>query len=235
VEFRSLHLKTERPYLSVEYLGYKGEVKLMNFPLSVSDIALTANDTRVSLGFNAQLALGDVFTGKTRLEIVGNMTDGELHRWKYDHVNISTIKVDAKIAEIFSLKGELEILRDDPVYGNGLRGEMDMGFDKVLSGLKLKMRGMFGRTDFQYWFVDGMAQIPNGILIFPPAFNLTGFGGGVTYKMKPDLSRSSGGSLSSTSITYVPDANTSLGIKASAMFNLAKDEVVQGVLQFEII
>ena len=235
VEFRSLHLKTEKPYLSVEYFGYKGEVKLMNFPLSVSDIALTANNTRVSLGFNAQLTLGDVFTGKTRLEIVGNMSDGELHRWKYDHVDISTIKVDAKIAETFSLKGELEILRQDPVYGDGFRGELDMGFDKVLNGLNVKMRGMFGRTDFQYWFVDGMAQIPGvGITVFPPAFNLTGFGGGVTYRMRPDLSRSSSGSLSSTSITYVPDANTSLGIKASAMFNLAKDQVVQGEATFEL-
>jgi hypothetical protein len=53
--------------------------------------------------------------------------------------------------------------------------------------------------------------------------------------MKPDLSKSGdGGALSSTSITYVPDANTTLGIKASAMFAAVKDQVVQGEATFEL-
>ena len=233
VEFRSLHLKTESPYLSVAYFGYQGEVKLMNFPLSISDIALTANNTKATLGFNAQLALGDVFSGKTRLEIVGNMDGGELHRWKYDHTDIAAIAVDARIAETFSLKGELNILRNNPVYGDGFSGDLTLEFSKVLKNMKMQVRGMFGRTDFQYWFVDGLAQIPgDGIPVFPP-LKLTGFGGGVTYKMKPDLSRPAT-TLSSTSITYVPDANTSLGIKASAMFAVASKEVVNGEATFEL-
>ncbi len=235
IEFRSLHLKTELPYLAVEYFGYKGEVKLMNFPLSISDIALTATDKRAAIGFNAQLSIGDVFTGATRLEIVGNLDNGELQRWKYDHVDISQIQLDAKIAETFYLKGGLDILREDPVYGDGFRGDIEMGFDKVLTGLKVKVRGMFGRTDFRYWFVDGMAELPGmGITVFPPSFNLIGFGGGITYKMKPDLTKSTGSSISSTSITYVPDANTALGIKASAMFAVPKKEVIQGEATFEI-
>ncbi len=234
IEFRSLHLKTESPYLAVEYFGYKGEVKLMNFPLSINDIALTANDRQAAIGFNAQLSIGDVFTGKTRLEIVGNLDNGELHRWKYDHVDISRIQLDAQIAETFYLKGGLDILRDDPVYGDGFSGNIEMGFDKVLTGLKVQVRGMFGRTDFRYWFVDGLAQLPGtGIAVFPSLF-LTGFGGGVSYKMKPDLSRSGSGGVSSTSITYIPDAGTTLGIKASAMFAFVKKEVVQGEATFEL-
>jgi hypothetical protein len=234
VEFRSLRLKTENPRLTVEYLGYSGEVKLMNFPLSVDGIALTANDRKVTLGINAKLSLGDVFTGSTRIEIAGALSDGEIQRWQYDHVEISRINVDTRIAEVFFLKGKLDILRNDPVYGDGVGGKLEMGFDKVLKGLKITVRGMFGRTDFQYWFVDGMAELPGaGIPVFP-SFNLTGFGGGVSYRMKPDLSRSGGSPVSSTSITYVPDANVSLGIKASVMFAVPKKEVINGEATFEL-
>jgi hypothetical protein len=234
VEFRSLRLKTENPHLSVEYLGYNGEVKLMNFPLSVDGIALTANDRNVTLGVNAKLAMGDVFTGSTRIEIAGALSDGETQRWRYDHTEISRIKIDAKVAEVFSLKGELDILRNDPVYGDGVGGKMEMGFDRVLKGLNVTVRGMFGRTDFSYWFVDGLAELPGaGIPVFP-SFNLIGFGGGVAYRMKPDISRSGGGPLSSTSVTYVPDANTSLGIKASVMFAVPKKEVINGEATFEL-
>jgi hypothetical protein len=231
IEFRSMHLKTEQPYLTVEYCGYKGEVKIMNFPLSVSDIALTANEQEVSLGFNAQVTLGDVFKGETRLKIVGAIDTEERHHWRYDHVEISEIIVDAEIAETFYLKGEVNILREDPVYGDAFKGDIEMGFNKVLTGLKVNVRAMFGRTDFQYWFVDGIAQIPGGIPVFP-SFFLNGFGGGVSYKMKPDMSKSGG---SSTEITYVPDANTTLGIKASTLFAVVKKEVVQGEATFELM
>ena len=233
VEFRSLHIKTIKPYLSVEYFGYKGEVKLMNFPLSISDIGLTASDNQASLGFNVKLSIGDVFTGETRLEIVGKMDGGVLHKWKYDHVAVSQIKLDAEIAETFYLKGRLDILRADPIYGDGFRGEIEMGFTKVLEGLKVQVRAMFGKTDFRYWFVDGLASLPGtGIAVYPSLF-LTGFGGGITYKMKPDLSKS-GASLSSTSITYVPDAKSSLGVKASVMFAVVDRKTVNGEATFEL-
>jgi hypothetical protein len=96
VEFACLHLKTEDPYLSVEYLGYQGEVKLMNFPVSVKDIALKTRGNEAALGFDVDLTLSDgVFSGSTRIEIVGKMDEGKLHRWKYDKTGINKIKIDA--------------------------------------------------------------------------------------------------------------------------------------------
>ncbi|GHV58791.1 hypothetical protein FACS1894182_11860 [Bacteroidia bacterium] len=59
IEFRNLHLKTQSPYLSVEYMGYKGDIKLMNLPASVSNIAVRTNDREAVLGFNLNLNLDE--------------------------------------------------------------------------------------------------------------------------------------------------------------------------------
>jgi hypothetical protein len=237
IEFRSLCLKTEAPYLSVEYLGYKGEVKLAGFPLSLSDIALTANNTQASLAFNMQLALMDSdFGAKTRLKIVGELDEGRLHKWKYKSFEINNITVDATIGGLMKLTGSLTIKNDDPVYGDGFGGSLAVTFSGgPISGLSAEMRGMFGKKDFRYWFVDGSATIPGVGIPVLGILNLKGFGGGVSYRMKGTGKTQSGGNVMSvTGMEYVPDSNYSLGIKASAAFTIISDKAVSGEACFEL-
>ncbi len=237
VEFRSLHLKTENPYLQVEYFGYQDEVKLMNFPLSVSNISLTtdASGLEATIGFDVQMNLGDVFAGGTRLSIVGKMDNGDLQRWQYKRMDIAQIEVNATIADIFKIEGNLNVLNNDPIYGDGFGGDMKITFNKVLNGLNVNARGMFGCSTFKYWFIDGIATIPGvGIPVYP-SFFLNGFGGGLTYKMKPvGIDYTNGDVLSSTSMVYVPDESMSLGIKASTAFFVAERNVVQGEASFDL-
>jgi hypothetical protein len=238
IEFRSLHLKTEDPYLNIEYLGYQEELKLANFPVSVKSIAMTTRGNEASLGFDIDLTLCDGnFYGSTRLAIVGKMEEGKLHKWKYEKVEIEGVRLEAMIAETFQLKGELLILNDDPVYGDGFSGSLSLSFtDKSpLKGFNLKARAMFGRKDFRYWFVDGIAEIPGIGIPVAPCLNLIGFGGGVSYKMKPAGIEGSGGmSLSATSMVYTPNENSSIGIKASVAFAVPVKNVIHGEACFEL-
>ncbi|NDV70047.1 hypothetical protein D0T66_14175 [Dysgonomonas sp. 25] len=245
LEFRSMHLKTENPYMTVQYMGYKGEVKMLNFPVSIRDIAFTANETQASLGMNVDLALmKDDFKASTRIEIFGKFEEGKLHKWKYDRTRIDDVHVDAQIANTFSLNGKLQILRDDPTYGDGFRGELALKFGKgnteggsssggPLGKLEVKVRGMFGKTDFRYWFVDGIAHLPGPGIPVGTAIHLTGFGGGLTYRMKPK-GIASGGEMSATSMEYVPNEKSALGIKAAVAFAIPSKESVSGEATFEL-
>lgn len=240
IEFRSLHLKTESPRFTAEYFGYRGELKMMNFPISVDRIGLRVQEDEIALGLDIKLTLSDnMFTGSTRLEVVGALKEtggngeegGGSQRWQYEKLNISNIAINAKIAETFSMKAQLTILNDDPIYGDGYAGSLELTFDKVLKGMEIKARAMFGRKDFRYWFVDGRVKFGGaGIPVFPP-LNINGFGGGVSYRMKRD-----GADLlaSPTGCKYVPDANTGIGVKASVLFNVANDAAINGEASFEI-
>lgn len=235
IEFRSLHLKTDAPRFTAEYFGYKGEIKLMNFPISVSNIGVRAQETEVALMMDINLTLSDnMFAGSTRLEFVGELkkeASGNEH-WQYKTLKVSKISVDAQIAGTVQLKASLEILNDDPIYGDGYAGELSLTFSKVLEGMNVTARGMFGRKDFRYWFVDGRVKFPgSGLEVFPPTVFLQGFGGGISYHMKRDGVELA---ASPTGVKYVPDANTGLGLKSSVLFNIANENAINGEASFEI-
>ncbi|MDR1348463.1 MAG: hypothetical protein LBJ63_08590 [Prevotellaceae bacterium] len=237
IEFRSMLLQTQSPYFGVEYLGYQGEVKFQGFPISLSNIELTATSTAAQLGFNMELALMDGdFGAKTRLEIVGELPEGRIHKWKYKKININDIAINATIGGLMHLTGSLSIMNDDPVYGDGFGGSLAVDFTGgPISGLKAEMRGMFGKTEFRYWFIDGKATIPGAGIPVLGILNIKGFGGGLTYRMKGTGQTSGGGNVASvTGMKYVPDAGYSLGIKASAAFTIISETAASGEACFEL-
>jgi len=241
IEFRSMHLKTEAPYFAVQYLGYNDAVNLAGFPVSIRDIGIRATEKELALGIGIDVTLDNTFKGGTYLEIIGEREEGKRHRYRYKKTEIGEITVEAEIAEVMTLKGSLKILSDDPVYGDGYDGELGVSFNEnLLGGLDLKMRGMFGyhkgadNDSYRYWFVDGAAQLPVGIMVFP-GFSLTGFGGGISNRMRPEgVSASTNGqAMGATSMKYVPDENNSLGIKAAAFFSIA-EKAANGEACFEL-
>ncbi|MDR2125343.1 MAG: hypothetical protein LBP63_00760 [Prevotellaceae bacterium] len=237
IVFRSLLLQTESPYFGVEYMGYNDEIKYQGFPISLSNIELKTTDTEALLGFNMKLALMDGGLGaETRLEIVGELPQGKIHKWKFKKLNIHDIEINATISEIMKIRGSLSIKNDDPIYGDGFGGNLTVDFTGgPIGGLTAEMRGMFGKTDFRYWFIDGKANMPgNGIPVLG-ILNLKGFGGGLTYRMKGTGKNQSGENVHSvTGMEYVPDKNYSLGVKASAAFTIISDEAASGEACFEL-
>ena len=240
IEFKNLKLQTEAPYLSVEYFGYKGNVGLAGFPVSLNGIDLKVTEHEARLGFGLDLSLMDLDLGATtRVEIVGKLQQGKLSKWKFKGVKISDISIYRTIAKTMSLKGLLSITSDDPIYGDCFSGNLDIEFvSGPTKGIKAKMRGMFGKKDFRYWFVDGIANCPSGygVPVVPGALFITGLGGGLTYKMKAIETTTSGNTslMGAMSMQYKPDENCNLQIKAATAFAVVNDQVATGEACFEL-
>lgn len=235
IKFQEMHLKTESPYFMVKYLGYDGQISLKGFPLSIGKIELLTSSLNAELAFDAKLSLGNSpfsIAADTRLGIVGKMKqDKGLQSWKYDRLNISAIKVNTSFAEAFSMKGNLVLLNDDPIYGDGFAGDMNLTLN-CLDGVEIKSRAMFGKKDFRYWLVDGSLSFgKTGVTIFPPCLNLNGIGGGAYYRM---AQRGVGESSLPTGTTYVPDENRGVGLKAAVLLNIGNTDVINGEAAFEI-
>jgi len=231
IEFKSLHLMTESPYLEVEYFGYKGEVKFADFPVSLDDIAVTAMNGKAKLGFTIKLNLMEAqFGGSARVEVKGVLKkeDNGDQSWKYDGINIGAISINATISGCLKIAGTIVMMDDDPVYGNGIAGKLDATFIPIK--VDVKARAIFGARDFRYWLVDGSVSYGDGIPVVGP-FRIHGFGGGAFYRMKKTTDSKG---LTAIGLDYVPDANTYFGIKAAVLFNVFTRSVVDGEASFEI-
>ncbi len=240
IKFRNLQIQTEVPYLTVDYFGYQGDVKVGNFPVVISDIVLVANDSQASLEFNLAVNLmKDQFNAQTRLGIVGKFAPEEgFQKWKYDRLTFTQILINAELSSGTTFKGSLTLMDNDPVYGKGFKGSLTATFDGLgSSNAEISANAIFGRTDFRYWYVDALANnlnIPTGA-----AFTIKGFGGGAFYRMKKEGFSSNfandASSLAPTGAQYVPDNQSGLGVKAMILFsNQANASVFNGGAGFEI-
>jgi hypothetical protein len=236
IEFRELCLKTQNPYISVGYMGYKGEIKLFNLPVSISKVELTAQSDRVKLGFNLNLNLDEQFiSASTRLEISGvHVTENNRHKWKYNGVNISEVVLDnCNIAGLFTLEGKLRIMKNDPTYGDGFYGEIELAFQKVIQGFGLTASAAFGEKDgSRYWFVDGSIGLPITIPI-AGVVGINGFAGGVSKGMQRTFDGGLG--LSKTGCGYIPDNRMGLGVKAGVLFASTDGHLMNGDAAFEVL
>ena len=230
ITFQSLQLQTVSPYISADYFGYTGKVSLVNLPLSIQQIGLSAHDNEVALHLNLGLKLADIVQAQTSFRIIGERpTEQTGNAWKYKKYELDDIVVDASIAEVISLSGSLTLKENDPTYGNGVGGNIKLSLSKGLPGFEAEASAMFGKTDFSYWYVDAKAVFPAGIPL--GAVTLTGFSGGASYAM----SKSTGTTLSNTTCKYIPSSNVGLGLKAGVLFAIARKEVVDCDASFEIL
>ena len=232
ITFRNMRLKTVSPYFTVDYFGYDGEIKIAKFPVSIDSIVLVANDTRADLSFGVKLTLSEnAFKASTRLNIACTYKQQNgFSNWKFEKVSLSKIKIDnAKIGGL-TLNGEIEFMQNNPVYGDGFAGGITANFG-ALNKVEVKVRCVFGRTTYRYWFVDGQAKWGDGFPV-AGAFRINGFAGGAYYRMSK-INPASGASLENMP-EYKPDSVLGLGIKAGVFFNVMKPEAVQGMAEFEV-
>lgn len=233
VEFRSLSLKTESPYVSVEHLGYSGKAMLGNFPISISELSMKSDGEQVELSARADVTLAKgMFAGKTKLTFSASLEEHENRkRWRYDGARVDMIGIDASIAETIHLKGEVGWKRNDPVYGDGFSGDLNVGIKKLFN-VNVGMKGRFGKKeDFHYWFVNGELILPQGIPVAGP-LSLKGLAGAVTHRMTgTGVPAAAGGEAFSTT-EYVPDRGSGLGLKAAVLLNVGT--IAHGEACFDI-
>lgn len=241
MNFEGLYISTfadpEGRYFKADsfYIAHASPQKSASgFPVNISNINLNINTpTRPGLEFDLSLMFSEGNTAIGADATFGVFATfnkvGDRFEVGFGGVDIGRIGIDVSIS-VMKLKGELEFYKDDPVYGNGTRGNIRVDLPMDISGeltayfgtVGGPSRGRFGTPEYYaYWLVDGMITFP-GIPIFS-GLAIYGFGGGAYHHMtmasdlpNPQSTISSSGG--STSIRYVPNFDTALGLKFAAVF-----------------
>ncbi len=244
IVFENMLLQTESPKFSVTYFGYRGEMKIANFPLTVNEIGLRtpAGGKTAELLFNFNINLTSESDGGngggSTLIVKGKLdeTDGR-DKWKFDGVKLERVFIQMEVAGM-ELKGAIFIFDNDPTYGKGFAGAVGAKFTKGVQ-LDVEAKALFGRTpEFRYWFADASVTIPSGIPIFT-GFALNSFGGGASNRMKmagvtndPNAAYTQIGA-STSGVIYKPDVNSGLGLKASVgIITQNSEELFHATVEF---
>ncbi|MBX2871174.1 MAG: hypothetical protein KTR30_03715 [Saprospiraceae bacterium] len=249
------------------------------FALTLEDIGLyPANEqgTAVELGFGALISLSP--SNNMGITACGGFAfQGELvkengrQRWVYTGMRVDDVFVNVS-APGFGVNGGLSFYKDDPKFGQGFRGMVAAWFRGVndpegdppsgtanntscLASIPdaswgITAMGQFGTIDdFDYFIVDALVNLGEGIPILSEAVKLKGFGGGAYHRMSRDEDTAAaledalesqalaipplGSSLSG--LRYYPDRSAGLGIKATVLLAAKKEKAFNANANFEIL
>jgi hypothetical protein len=208
---------------SVEGMEYGGEVKLYNFPISISDIKFQSTQNLASLGFDLKLNLmQEKIAASSKLKIESEYRE---KRWRTKGLSIETIKLDDVQLAGFSVAGEIRMEKDNPVYGNYFGGQITACIDALSSQLKVGATAVFGTKEFRYWYFEGQVALPApGIPVGP--VSLSGFTGGAYYRMSA--------TGKSGLDAYAPSKDVSLGLKAGVAMSIGSEAAVKAKALFEM-
>jgi len=233
LDFTEMRLMTEAPYFRIKGVQYNGQIKFSNFPVSLDRISISEVEldgkSCIGLKFNLQVSVAqNKVTGGALLMLAayydkpegaeGESTDGN---WKFYKVKIYEVNIGAEFSKL-KVSGKIIFLEDDPIYGNAFSGSIMIDY---AGKFKISSSCMFGAKDFRYWYIDARIDLPTAITVVGP-FMLNGFGGGVYSKMAK--------APKGSALPYVPDDQTSFGVKALVAYVIAKKEVCKGDIMFEM-
>ena len=230
ITFENLQLQTISPIISVQSMNYTGTVGFSNFPVSISNIGITMQNDAARLDFDLNLNLMEStqLSATARIGIKARMVEENYkQKWKYDGLDLSAIRIDAQFSG-FSMKGQLNLLENDAVYGDGFNADLLVNIEAA--NITVSSKAIFGRSTFRYWYFDASVKWP---AVPGPPFMIDGFGGGAYYKMKraPGVSISD---FSPSGLSYIPDETRGLGLKALVFFHVGSKEVCDGEAGMEI-
>ncbi len=236
IDFQQMRISAAPPVFDVDYFGFasKSGMKFKAFPITIKTFAFSRRSEdlaaiEILLTANLTESSGEGIGGELGFSILA-----DTHNWKYKGLEISKVSINASKPGAYEISGSLEIKDDDPIYGDGFRGEITAKFG---GDFKADAVALFGnKGGMRYFMVDAFLCLPEpGITCGP--FILTGFGGGMYYKMRPTMPKETSGSdfgKGLTDIIYVPDATKSLGIKAAVKAAIVRKELVDAKISFEI-
>jgi len=252
IEFENLQIQAKQPYIQIGAdtdngfvrgsfsFGEGEQARLTGFPVTISNVSLKTEENKTAeLVFRVGINLmKDKISAKTNILIKGEFAEEQgIQRWKYDSFEIKDMFLEADL-EALQFEGQVEFMTDDPVYGNGFKGQIRAIFKKGIK-VSLSATAIFGRTldegsvpGFRYWYIDAYA----GKLGQSNSFSklaVSAFGGGAFYRMD----RAGFSSLKNvTGLDYKPDRSVGLGVKAMVEFNnLATSELFNGTAAFEVV
>jgi len=136
------------------------------------------------VGFGAGSAYGGAFFGiRGKISIADNFAEGAVDILAQNgDIEVSEIRVDIRQPGAFRFDGWVEWFEDDPDFGNGFKGEMDLRVIETFSaGAELVVGHVSG---FNYWRIHAAAGASGGIPLAPIPLSIYGFYGGAYYNME---------------------------------------------------
>lgn len=218
ITFQGLTLQTETPILSVDYMGFeeKGEQRLANFPVSIKDINFEFGNNQANLSFGIRVGLQENrFAASGNIIIKAALQEKEGHQsWVYEGFDLSALKLKNVDIGVAMVSGELEVMDDDPIYGEGFKSDLEAKINAI--DAKVNVNAVFGYNDFRYWGFEGKVE---GLKIQASLIKVNGFVGGAYYRMKPNFSNevSLDSVAKSRAWNLTPDKNVGLGLKAGIL------------------
>lgn len=162
------------------------ELKIMAPTFSIAN----GKDIAFNIGMNINLGLGAASVGASaKGKIIGEMNwvkkDSELIEITGIEFELNEISVNGEVGPV-KIKGGLAFYKNDPTFGDGIRGAVSCNFPIGVQGIEIASVVQFGKVgDKQnYFFVDASLKLNPGIAVFPPFLNFNGFGGGVWKNME---------------------------------------------------
>jgi hypothetical protein len=149
---------------------------------------------------------------------------------------------------VLTIDGCITFFDNDPVYGDGFKGEVKVTMPPSLT---INATVMFGgvtanNKHFNYWYFDALLIMGEGqgIPLFA-GIDAFGFGGGAYYHMKKTKDAAAlnpqgttvaynPNNMTPSGVKYVPDADMLFGLKAKLFVGLTKREVFNGSVALEI-
>ena len=214
ITFRKFTLQTEAPYISAEYFGAEGEQRLANFPVSIKDINVRFTNYNASLNFGIRVGLQEKkFSAEGGFSIQAKRVNNQ---WIYDTFDVSELALNNVDIVVATVSGRLQLMKNDPTYGNGFKAMLAVTIDKP--SIKLDASAIFGNKDFRYWGFDAAVD---GLNIPATYITITGFVGGAYYRMRPKGAISTHNEEKTIGIKrafdLVPDQTMGLGLKAGIL------------------
>lgn len=209
--------------------------KMSGFPLTVDNITFATEKGTYKFGMDIGIALGgsaNSFQAKGGVVISAGLQFSKLiskKPWEgieFKDISVKTLELNADMSS-FNFRGELNLMKNDPVYGNGFKADVMLRV-KVGKGFTIDAIALFGnKSDYSYFYVDANVTLPTPVSLVGPLM-LHGFGGGIYSNMEQTLS------ADGKSNKYVPKKGT-FGFMARVEVGLANRETFDaiGELQFQ--
>lgn len=224
---------------------------MSGFGISITELSVHSNENKDGLflrvGADVDLIKETLKAGGS-FEIHGKLKEGEsVFKMEYDKFRVNELSVNGSIKGILKVDGFVQWYDDTNAntnpnkYGKGFRGGLSAELEKLFPGLGVTAAAQFGKVDdFDYYFVDLVADIGNALTIGPVTFNK--LGGGMAYGMYPDYTKISpsptfltpselketplGTTL--TGVQYVPTDNAGYEFKLMTGFYCGKEDIFNG-------
>ena len=236
LRFEGLRLSAESPYISGGTFSSTASVgiKLSGFDVGINNISLSFLSGRSSLGFDVKLSLMNKsekgISASTRffvnasVEATPDVSGSSYSRqkWRYDGTIVQKIYVKGSVS-IFSINGGIDLLKDDPVYGNGFHGQVGLMIDKILKDTA-KVEVYFGtKANYKYWYakIDIPTNLPMGTITLSKLV-----GGAYSNMERKDFNDNKS--------EYVPKEDTGLGFMAGVGLYVKDKKLFSADALFEI-